>query len=171
MIDRAQFTPDGSNPPCPVPINDLCTVPTEQMAYLLRNLLLGADGYNKDVLEIGTGSGFQCAVLAEACRSVVSIDIERQPGVAERLPNNVALVTANGYEWDSGEKFDGVLVTFATRRLSLNWIRQCKEGARLVVPIDRGATCAISVYERVGTSGLVLVDVVAYAPFTEGAEA
>jgi protein-L-isoaspartate(D-aspartate) O-methyltransferase len=170
VIDRTQFTPDGSNPPFPVPINDICTVPTSEMAYLLRNLVLGESGATKDILEIGTGSGFQTAVLAESCRSVVSLDIERRAGVAEKLPSNVALVIANGYEWDSSEQFDGVLVTFATTALSMNWIRQTKSGGLLVVPLQRGLSCAISVFQKVG-SGLILVDVVAYAPFTQGAEA
>jgi len=169
MINRALFTPDGTNPPCAVPINDICTVPTQEMAYLLRDMVI-ANRQNIDILEIGTGSGFQTAVLAESCRSVVSLDIERQPHVAERLPNNVALIIANGYEWDSSEQFDGVLVTFATTALSMNWIKQTKSGGRLVVPLSRGNSCAISVFEKVG-SGLVLVDVVAYAPFTQGAEA
>jgi hypothetical protein len=178
VIDRSLYTPDGTNPPFPVPINDICTVPTEQMACLLRNLILGGDSdpnldlmySNKDILEIGTGSGYQTAILAQSCRSVVSLDIERQPHVAEKLPSNVALVIANGYEWDSSEQFDGVLVTFATTSLSSNWIRQTKSGGRLVVPLVRGASCAISVFQKVG-SGLILVDVVAYAPFTQGAEA
>jgi protein-L-isoaspartate(D-aspartate) O-methyltransferase len=169
VIDRSLYTPDGTNPPFPVPINDICTVPTNEMAYLLRNLVMG-DKRDVDLLEIGTGSGFQTAVLAESCRSVVSLDIERQPRVAERLPSNVALIIANGYEWDSSEQFDGVLVTFATTSLSSNWIRQTKSGGRLVVPLVRGASCAISVFQKVG-SGLILVDVVAYAPFTQGAEA
>jgi protein-L-isoaspartate(D-aspartate) O-methyltransferase len=169
VIDRSLYTPDGTNPPCAVPINDICTVPTSEMAYLLRDMVIGGRA-DVDLLEIGTGSGFQTAVLAESCRSVVSLDIERQPKVAERLPNNVALVIANGYEWDSSEQFDGVLVTFATTALSMNWIRQTKSGGRLVVPLARGASCAISVFEKVG-SGLVLIDVVAYAPFTQGAEA
>lgn len=169
MIDRALYTPDGTNPNCPVPINDICTVPTAEMAHLLRDMVMGGK-LDLDLLEVGTGSGFQTAVLAESCRSVVSLDIERQPNVAERLPNNVALVIANGYEWDSSEQFDGVLVTFATTALSMNWIRQVKSGGRLVVPLQRGNSCAISVFEKVG-SGLVLVDVVAYAPFTQGAEA
>lgn len=169
MIDRSLYTPDGSNPPFPVPINDICTVPTQGMAYLLRDMVMSGKR-DIDLLEIGTGSGFQTAVLAESCRSVVSLDIERQPKVAERLPGNVALVIANGYEWDSNEQFDGVLVTFATTSLSTNWIRQTKSGGRLVVPLLRGASCAISVFHKVG-SGLILVDVVAYAPFTQGAEA
>lgn len=170
MIDRSLYTPDGTNPPFPVPINDLCTVPTAEMAYLLASLVLGEDEAKKDIMEIGTGSGYQTAILAERCRSVVSIDVELHTGVADRLPNNVAIAIANGYEFDTSEQFDGVLVTFGTKNLSLNWIRQVKDGGRLVVPIVAGPNCRITVFEKHG-SALVLIDVVAYAPFTPGAEA
>ncbi len=173
MIDRCQFTPDGSNPPFPVPINDLCTVPTEGMAVLLADLVLGSDPEQaklKDILEIGTGSGYQAAILAERCRTLVSIDVQLDRRLAQKLPSNVALVAANGYEYDTEENFDGVLVTFGARSIAQSWGMQLKEGARLVVPVVRGATSAISVYERRGDE-LVLLEVTAYAPFTQGVEA
>lgn len=176
MINRCLFTPNGDDPPFPVPLDDLCTVPTESMAYLLASLLLGesqADGDEagrKDVLEIGTGSGYQTAVLASRCRSVLSIDVKMQPSAVLHLPENVALAVANGYEYDSGEQFDGVLVTFGASAIAESWVRQVRVGGRLVVPIDTGTTYRISVYER-KEAGLELVDVAAYAPFTPGAEA
>lgn len=177
MIDRCQFTPNGDNPPFPVPLDDLCTVPTESMAYLLASLLLGeaqADGFEvqeKDVLEIGTGSGYQTAILAERCRSVVSVDVKMQPTAPLRLPANVALILANGYEYDSGEQFDAVLVTFGASQVAKSWVSQLKDGGRLVVPLDSGTGCCrVSVFERVGDE-LRLLEVAAYAPFTPGAEA
>jgi protein-L-isoaspartate(D-aspartate) O-methyltransferase len=177
MINRCLFTPNGDNPPFPVPLDDLCTVPTEEMANLLANLVLGGDddpGLTvvsfKDILEIGTGSGFQAAVLAERCRSVFSVDVEMRSSAIATLPSNVFLMTANGYEFDSGEEFDGVLVTFGASRISENWVKQTKVGGLLVVPLDTGTGCRISVYGRTET-GLRLLDVVAYAPFTPGAEA
>jgi protein-L-isoaspartate O-methyltransferase len=176
MIDRCLFTPNGDNPPFPVPLDDLCTVPTESMANLLASLLLGetqADGDGagvKDILEIGTGSGYQTAILAQRCRSVLSIDVKMQASAAIHLPDNVALLLANGYEYDSGEQFDGVLVTFGAGAIAEAWVRQVKVGGRLVVPIDTGTMYRISVYERT-TSGIDLVEVAGYAPFTPGAEA
>ena len=168
MIDRSLFTPDGSNPPFPVPISDICTVPTPEMAYLLADLVVG-DRVAKqlDILEFGTGSGYQAAVLAERCRAVLSIDIRLYPGTAERLPENVALMVGSGYEVETGERFDGVLVTFGSSGVSPKWFAQTKEGGRLVVPLFCGDSCAISVYERHGDD-LQLVDRVAYAGFTPG---
>jgi protein-L-isoaspartate(D-aspartate) O-methyltransferase len=176
MIDRCLFTPLGDDPPFPVPLDDLCTVPTAEMAHLLASLVLGdsqADGDaagSKDVLEIGTGSGYQAAILAERCRSLLSVDVRMQVTAAAHLPSNVALMIANGYEFDSGEQFDGVLVTFGASRIAHNWLKQTKVGGRLVIPLDTGTGCRISVYERTA-DGLELIDVVAYANFTPGAEA
>jgi len=167
LIDRAQFTPDGTNPPYPVPLSDICTVPTPEMAYLLSDLVLGKDGKEKDILEIGTGSGYQAAVLAERCRSVISIDVIAYPGTAARLPGNVALLCGNGYEVDTGELFDGVLVTFGASAVSRVWAKQLKDGGRLVAPVQCGQDYAVSVYERRGEE-LKLVDRVAYARFTPG---
>lgn len=171
MINRSSFTPDGDNPPFAVPIDDLCTVPTEWMAILLADLLIGdRDPSKMDVLEIGTGSGYQTAVLAERCRSVVSIDLQTSDAVAKKLPDHVALIKGNGYEVDTEEQFDGVLVTFGSKWVSPIWCKQVRNGGRLVVPIEIGGTCRISVYEKVG-GGIVLIDVAAYAAFTPGAEA
>lgn len=167
MIDRRLFTPDGSNPPFPVPLSDICTVPTPEMAYLLADLVCGEGAELKDILEIGTGSGYQAAVLAERCRSVVSIDVTLYPGVAEKLPSNVALMMGSGYEIDTGEEFDGVLVTFGSSAISPIWVAQVKDGGRLVVPVRCSESYAITVYGRKGES-LDLVDRVAYAGFTPG---
>ena len=169
MINRCQFTPDGSNPPIPVPLDDICTVPTEAMAYFLAELAVG-DGKGKDVLEIGTGSGYQSAVLAERCRTVVSMDVALRPGVADRLPSNVALMVGNGYEYDTEEQFDAVLVTFAAAYIATSWVKQVKDGGLLVVPVECGNGTRISVYKKEGTE-LRLNNVAAWAPFTPGVQA
>lgn len=137
---------------------------------LLAHLVLGDDASEKDILEIGTGSGYQAAILAERCRSLVSIDVERDPAVAAKLPAHVCLITGNGYEYDTGEEFDGILVTFAAQGIAEAWVRQLKDGGTLVVPLQRGESSAISVLRRNGTR-LDLVEVVAYAPFTKGVDA
>ena len=171
MIDRCLFTPDGTNPPCAVPINDLCTVPTEQMAYLLADLVIGdRDPKQLDLLEIGTGSGYEAAILSERCRSLVSIEINMLPEVAARLSENVALIHANAYEFDTQEQFDGVLVTFGSSSISPVWMKQLKNGARLVVPLVNGDTSQIRLYERRGDV-LKLLEIVGYAEFTEGIQA
>ena len=162
-IDRAQFlpsqVPDGD---FPVQLSDTFSVPSERMAYLLAGLL----ETNGSVLEIGTGSGYQTAVLAEMCRDVVSIESCPRPGVSQKLPNNVALIYGDGFTFNSGSEFDGILVTFAANRIPSTWGKQLKQGGRLIVPELVGTSCRISVYERVGDT-LALDRVVAYANFTD----
>lgn len=162
MIDRSLFCPQQENPPWPVPLTPTCTVPTEGMAYMLADLLNTCG----DVLEIGTGSGYQTAVLAERCRSVVSVEINPQNQVQQKLPSHVVLFNADGCIFHTDNEFDGILVTFGANALYDVWHRQLKEGGRLVVPLKMGdATCQISVYEK--RNGLLqLIDAVAYAPFT-----
>jgi len=168
MIDRHLYTPNGDNPPCAVPLNDLCTVPTEQVACLLADLVIGdRNAKELDLLEIGTGSGYQAAILAERCRSLVSIEVNLDPSVAYKLPDNMAVIHANGYEYDTAEQFDGVLITFASVAIAPIWAEQLKEGGRLVVPLTRSGISQVRVYERMAFS-LVLKDVVGYAAFTEG---
>lgn len=171
MIDRSLFTPDGSNPPIPVPVNDHCTVPTERMATLLASLVVPPDSMWPNVLEIGTGSGYQTAVLAERSKEVVSIESDPQlvEEAAKRLPGNVVLITGDGRSFDTLLVFDGILVTFATPILYYPWLKQLRKGGRLVVPEKSGSLCRVAVYERRGER-FELLDVAAYAPFTEATE-
>lgn len=164
MIDRSLFTPSGDNPDCAVPFGEGKTIPTEAVASMIRDLLETSGS----VMEIGTGSGYQAAILAESCASVLSVEKEPDPKAAERLPANVTLVEADGMEYDSGEQFDGILVTFAAPRIVPVWMKQLKMGAKLVVPIklESSKLCRICVYER-RDYGLQLVRVHAYAPFVE----
>ena len=159
-INRTLFT-GGSNPDCPVPLGPDCTVPTERMAYLLADLLQT----NGSVLEIGTGSGYQTAVLAERCKQVVSIESQPRFDVAAKLPENVCLIYADGREYSTGEIFDAVLVTFAVPCGSQVWVEQLREGGRLVMPLQVGGNCMISVYEK-KNGRMDLAGVVGYAPFT-----
>lgn len=162
-VDRTQFVPAGiPDGDFPVQLGETFSVPSERMAYLLAGLL-ETEG---SVLEIGTGSGYQTAVLAEKCRDVTSIEAQPRAGVDHKLPNNVALIYGDGFTFNSGEQFDGILVTFAANRIPSSWGQQLKQGGRLIVPELVGTSCRISVYERVGDT-LALDRVVAYANFTD----
>lgn len=162
MINRALFTPDGTNPPYPVPIDEYCTVPTREMAELLAHLL-NTDGF---VLEIGTGSGYQTAVLAERCSGVVSIEANPIEGIEKLLPGNVALVYGNGMHHDTGEEFDAILVTFACKGITPTLLKQVKVGGRIVMPLDTPGSCPICVFKKL-KDGIDLLEIPAYAPFTK----
>jgi protein-L-isoaspartate(D-aspartate) O-methyltransferase len=94
------------------------------------------------VLEVGTGSGYQAAVLGELARDVVSV--ERHAPLAERARDllaelgyeNVRVVTGDasaGYE--EGAPYDRILVTAATPAISPELIRQCAADGRVVAPV------------------------------------
>jgi protein-L-isoaspartate(D-aspartate) O-methyltransferase len=110
------------------------------------------------VLEIGTGSGYQAAVLAELGAKVISI--ERQPtlaAAAEELLrelgyDNVEIHIADGSAgWPSEAPYDGIIVTAAAPRLPLTLRDQLSpEGGRLVVPVGTAQEQALIAIERRG---------------------
>ena len=97
---------------------------------------------NHVVLEIGTGSGYQAAVLAEIVKQVYSIEIVEQLGkdAAERLARlgykNVEVRVGDGYKgWPDKAPFDAIVVTAAAPRVPQALVDQLKVGAKMVIPV------------------------------------
>ena len=112
------------------------------VGYMTEALALGSEAR---VLEIGTGSAYQTAVLAEIAREVYSIEVvdafaERAAAVLRELGYaNVHLRRGDGYDgWPEAAPFDGIIVTAAPDHIPRPLVDQLKIGARLVVPIGRG---------------------------------
>jgi protein-L-isoaspartate(D-aspartate) O-methyltransferase len=96
------------------------------------------------VLEIGTGSGYQAAVLAHLAREVYSIEIVEPLGkeAAERLKQlgytNVHLRVGDGYRgWPEAAPFDAIIVTAAPDHIPPPLVEQLRMGGRLVLPVGR----------------------------------
>ena len=94
------------------------------------------------VLEIGSGSGYQAAVLAELVREVCTIEIvnplaERARADLQRLGyNNVRVQSGDGHSgWPNPESFDAIIVTCAPDHVPPPLIAQLKEGGRMVIPV------------------------------------
>ena len=98
-------------------------------------------GPDMKVLEIGTGSGYQAAILAELCKSVYTIEIveslgKNAAGLLAGLYKNVHVRIGDGYQgWPEEAPFDAILVTCAPTKVPQPLTDQLKEGGRMVIPV------------------------------------
>lgn len=97
---------------------------------------------NSIVLEVGTGSGYQAAVLAEIVDSVYTIEIIKELGITadKRLKNlgykNITVKLADGYYgWRDHKPFDAIIVTAAAEYIPPPLIKQLKEGGKMIIPV------------------------------------
>ena len=141
--------------------------------------LLGA-GEDDVVLEIGTGSGYQAAVLAECVKQVYTIEIVAPLGeaakklLAELGYKNVEVKIGDGYAgWPEHAPFDGIIVTAAPETIPPALIEQLKPGGRMVIPVGpRNALQFLKVVEKMedGTLRETEVMAVRFVPFTRAEE-
>lgn len=127
------------------------------------------------VMEIGTGSGYQAAVLAEIVAEVYTIEIisELADSAEARLKDlgydNVHVLRADGYwGWEEFAPFDAIIVTAAPDHLPLPLTQQLKDGSHLVLPIGpRGGYQSLWQFKREGEA-LVAREIAAvrFVPFT-----
>ncbi len=124
----------------PLPIEEGQTISQPYMVALMTDLL-ELDS-NAKVLEIGTGCGYQTAVLAEIAKEVYSIEIlERLADKAKILLQsfnykNIHLKNGNGYYgWIEHSPYDAVIVTAAPKIIPHRLTQQLVDGGRMVIPV------------------------------------
>ena len=159
----------------PLPIGDGQTISQPYVVARMSELLRLEP--SSRVLEIGTGSGYQAAVLAELAGEVWSIEILETLGreAAERLERlgygGIHLRIGDGYAgWPEAAPFDAILVTCAPEAIPRPLQEQLAEGGRLVIPVgERGAQELVLVEKRNGV--LVHQDVlpVRFVPMVDSA--
>ena len=143
-VPRHLFVPEAHRPEAygdhPLPIGRGQTISQPYIVAYMTELLDPRPEHR--VLEIGTGSGYQTAVLAELVREVYSIEIidelaERARGVLTSLGyTHVRLRTGDGYGgWPEAAPFDGILVTAAPPEIPQALVDQLAVGGTLVVPV------------------------------------
>ena len=124
----------------PLPIGRGQTISQPYIVALMTDLLAIKPG--DKVLEIGTGSGYQAAILAELTDKVYSIEIikplaERASSILKKLNyHNVTTLTADGYYgWTKHAPFDAIIVTAAASHIPPPLIKQLKSGGRMIIPV------------------------------------
>ena len=139
----------------PLPIGEEQTISQPYIVGLMTSLL-ALTGREK-VLEVGTGSGYQTAVLAELSRRVCSV--ERLPRLADRARRlvesmgytNVWIRVGNGaLGWRDEAPFDRILVAAAGPSVPAPLIDQLGEGGRLVAPVGDAESQTLTLVERRG---------------------
>ncbi len=139
----------------PLPIGHDQTISQPTVVAIMTDALelLG----NERVLEIGTGSGYQAAVLALLAREVLTIEIVEPLGVAakERLAalgyRNVEVRIGDGYAgWPERAPFDRILLTAAPPEVPQKLVEQLAEGGILVAPVGEGRSQKLVRWTRRG---------------------
>ncbi len=143
-VPRHEFVPpalrDQAYENRPLPIGHGQTISQPYIVALMTDLLeVDADSV---VLEVGTGSGYQAAVLAELVQAVYTIEIieplaeEARARLARLGYDNASVRHGDGYYgWEAHAPYDGIVVTAAASHIPPPLIRQLKPGARMVIPV------------------------------------
>ncbi|MFH0821965.1 MAG: protein-L-isoaspartate(D-aspartate) O-methyltransferase [Pseudomonadota bacterium] len=124
----------------PLPIGEGQTISQPYMVAVMTQLLR-LQGHER-VLEIGTGSGYQAAILARLCARVYTV--ERIPSLSDRARriisqcgyDNITFLLGDGTEgWRQDAPYDGIMVTAGAPKIPETLVAQLIEGGRLVVPV------------------------------------
>jgi len=143
-VPRHRFVPADQEPNAyanrPLPIGNGQTISQPFIVALMTDML-GLKATDR-VLEIGTGCGYQAAVLAELAREVYTIEIvaplarEAAARFAELGYRNVNASSGDGYRgWPAHAPFDAIIVTAAAPEVPPALIEQLKPGGKLVIPV------------------------------------
>jgi protein-L-isoaspartate(D-aspartate) O-methyltransferase len=160
----------------PLPIGYGQTISQPYIVALMTELL--EPDADDIVLEVGTGSGYQAAVLAELVRHVYTIEIiealaERATGDLERLGYaNVTTRLGDGYYgWPEHGPFDGIVVTAAASHVPPPLIEQLKPGGRMVIPVGSSfMTQLLLLIEKTSEGDVITRQIAAvrFVPLTGG---
>jgi protein-L-isoaspartate(D-aspartate) O-methyltransferase len=179
-VPRHEFVPDYLRPVAyedrPLPIGHGQTISQPYIVALMTDLLQPQP--DQHVLEIGTGSGYQAAILSQLVKKVYSIEIIEALGKSSsqllgRLGyDNIETRVADGYDgWPQQAPFDSIIVTAAISHIPPPLVEQLKKGGRMVIPVGtRFHTQYLTLVEKDMSGAITTRQVlpVAFVPFTGG---
>ena len=179
-VPRHEFVPANQRSNAyrnrPLPIGHGQTISQPYIVALMTDLIEPQPDHR--VLEIGTGSGYQAAVLAELTGQVYSIEIIEELGeqARERLArlgyDNVSVRLGDGYYgWEEHAPFDTIVVTAAASHVPPPLVAQLKPGGRMVIPVgSRFLTQQLVLIEKQQDGQLITQQLlpVRFVPLTGG---
>ena len=158
-----------------LPIGHGQTISQPYIVARMTEVLLGSGGCKK-VLEIGTGSGYQTAVLAQLVEQVCSV--ERIPELQARarkaltemgLRNLLFRISDGSWGWRTLAPYDGIIVTAAPEQVPRALLEQLADGGRLVIPSGRADDQRLRLITRNGDMfNETLLDRVSFVPLVKG---
>lgn len=171
LVSRHQFLPDAAahrayeDSPLPIGFGQTASQPSLQALYLQILQLKSSD----KVLEIGTGSGYQTALLAQLAGHVYSVERLRELSTRARAAldgirlSNVALLVGDGtIGWSRYAPYDAILVAAAAPSVPQALIDQLAPGGRLLIPIGDRATQTLTLITKT-EDGMTSEDITACA--------
>ena len=174
-VERHLFVPKDLHPTAysdqPLPIGEGQTISQPYIVALMTELL-DLKGEEK-VLEVGTGSGYQAAILAELAKEVYTIEIiEKLATSAEKLLlelgyKNIKVKAGDGYlGWPEAAPFDAIIVTCAPDHIPKPLMDQLMEGGRMVIPVGEFTQELKKIVKRGGKLETTNVIPVIFVPMT-----
>lgn len=160
-VPRHEFVPEALRPQAyhdgPLPIGHGQTISQPYIVAFMTEKL--SPKPSDRILEIGTGSGYQAAVLSGLVAEVYSIEIVEPLAQSARTTlqrlgyGNVKVRTGDGYQgWPEAAPFDAIIVTCAPERVPQALVEQLKEGGRMVIPVgEAGAAQVLYLMEKQGS--------------------
>ncbi|MCU7940294.1 MAG: protein-L-isoaspartate(D-aspartate) O-methyltransferase [gamma proteobacterium symbiont of Bathyaustriella thionipta] len=139
-----------------LPIGHGQTISQPYMVARMTEVLLESDSIRR-VLEVGTGSGYQTAILSKLVFSVFSVerikpllDNAREKFRQLRLNNVLTQYSDGGWGWSQKAPFDAIIVTAAPEILPTSLLEQLVDGGKLIIPVGSRGEQELLVFQRVG---------------------